>query len=463
MQEDDSAADIVQDDDPLLAGAFLLPPPTEPMKVARILAAQDYEEGGVTTLHRWRGGWMMWERARWVEREEAWLRARLYTQLEHAVYIADNEMKPWAPNKSKITNVLQALEAITYLSNKTDPPAWTGLKSLPDGEVISCTNGLLHVASRTLSGHDPNFFNQGSVPFGYDASATAPRWLQFLDQLWPGDQTAINALQEWFGYVLSGRTDLHKILLMIGPPRAGKGVIARVLTALVGRQNVAGPTLASLGTNFGLSPLLDKTLAIIADARLGGGNDQQIVERLLSISGEDMLTVDRKYQAHWIGTLLVRFMIISNELPRFGDASGAVTNRFVTLSLANTWLGKENTNLTNELLQELPGILQWSLDGLDRLRRNGKFSEPTSSTDAILTLRDLNSPISAFVRERCVIGPNYEVAPSDLFDAWKVWCDEAGEKVGTIQLFGRSLRAAFPRVSMVHGGAGRRYGGIGLR
>ena len=51
------------------------------------------------------------------------------------------------------------------------------------------------------------------------------------------------------------------MLLLIGPTRAGKGVIARVLKALVGRGNYAGPTLASLGTNFGLSPLIGKPLA----------------------------------------------------------------------------------------------------------------------------------------------------------------------------------------------------------
>jgi putative DNA primase/helicase len=139
----------------------------------------------------------------------------------------------------------------------------------------------------------PLFFNRVAVPFEYEPTAPEPvRWLQFLNQLWPDDPESIAALQEFFGYVLSGRTDLHKILLLIGPTRSGKGTIARVLAALLGKGNVAGPTLASLGTNFGLSPLLGKPLAVVSDARLAGGNVHQVVERLLSISGEDLLTVD---------------------------------------------------------------------------------------------------------------------------------------------------------------------------
>jgi putative DNA primase/helicase len=102
-------------------------------------------------------------------------------------------------------------------------------------------------------------------------------------------------------------------MLLIGPTRSGKGTIARVSAALLGKGNVAGPTLASLGTNFGLSPLLGKPLAVVSDARLTGGNVHQVVERLLSVSGEDLLTVDRKYREPWTGKLPSRFLILSNE------------------------------------------------------------------------------------------------------------------------------------------------------
>src|SRR5262249_26567954 len=156
--------------------------------------------------------------------------------------------------------------------------------------------------------------------------------LKFLSELWPQEspdmfRLEIDALSEWFGYVISGRTDLHKILMMIGPTRGGKGVIARVLTALVGRQNCAGPTLNSLGGEFGLAPLIGKPLAVISDARFAGRDASIVVERLLSISGEDMLTVNRKYKEQWSGKLPSRLHVLSNELPRLGDASMAIVGR----------------------------------------------------------------------------------------------------------------------------------------
>lgn len=228
-------------------------------------------------------------------------------------------------------------------------------------------NGLLDVEGQRLIPHTPLFFNQTSVPFDFDPNAPKPqRWLSFLDQLWPNDPAAINVLGEWFGYVISGRTDLHKILLMVGPPRGGKGVIARILTALIGRQNVAGPTLNSLGGEFGLAPLIGKSLAIISDARFAGKNSNIVVERLLSISGEDTLTVNRKYRDQWTGKLPCRLHVISNELPRLGDASTAIVGRIVLLLLSNSWLGKENHDLELNLSVELSSILNWSLSGLHR-------------------------------------------------------------------------------------------------
>jgi putative DNA primase/helicase len=188
---------------------------------------------------------------------------------------------------------------------------------------------------------------------------------------------SIQSLREFVGYVLSGRTDMHKILLFIGPPRSGRGTIARVLAALLGHANVASPALASLCTQFGLAPLIGKPLAIIGDARLGRADHSQVVERLLSISGEDMLTIDRKYREAWTGKLSTRFLIISNELPGFADASGAIASRFIILTLQESFLGREDHALTERLLKELSGILRWALEGLAELARERPVHRPT--------------------------------------------------------------------------------------
>ena len=444
------------------------PAPSNPMAVAREIVEDYKTESGALTLRRWRGAWMCWQGTHWAEAEDTALRKGIYTQLEHAHYKgSDGNNRAWAPNKSKIANLLDALTAITHLAEDVDTPAWIG-KGHPEpaGEIVACANGLLHVGSRRVIEHTPAYFSTVSVPFPYDPDAPRPeRWLAFLKELWADDQDSVDALQEWFGYVLSGRTDLHKILLLVGPSRSGKGTIARVLSALMGKGNVTGPTLAALAANFGLWPLIGKPLAVVPDARVGGANSAAVVEKLLSISGEDMLTIDRKHREPWTGKLSARFVILSNELPKFGDASGAISSRFVILMTTESFLGRENNRLTTELLAELPGILNWSLDGLTRLARNDALTEPKSSADARSALQDMVSPLSAFVREQCDRGG--EVPVAELFAAWKTWCEESNHRPGSVQTFGKDLRAVVPLLRHAQPRDGetreRRYIGISLK
>jgi putative DNA primase/helicase len=447
-------------------GDQLWPAPSDPMAVARRLLT-DHQHAGLTTLRHWRAGWMRWESTHWIEIEERTIRAEAYERLEKALYLTRFGALPWLPNRRKIGDVIDAMQGIIHLPEVFDPPCWpdSGTATLqPDSPVVACRNGLLDVGTRELRPLTPAFFNRVAVPFDYQPNPPTPtRWLEFLDQLWPDDPDSITALQEFFGYVLSGRTDLHKIMLMVGPARSGKGTIARVLAAMIGQGNVAGPTLASLGTNFGLAPLLGKPLAVVSDARLSGANVHQVVERLLSVSGEDMITVDRKYRDQWTGKLPSRFLILSNELPRFGDASGAIAHRFVVLIMKRSFLGREDTHLTEELLTELPGILGWALDGLDRISRQ-PFTMPGSSGEAILQLQDLVSPVAAFVRERCERGREHDIEAKELYVEWKTWADDNGHHVTTAQTFGRDLRAVMPELRIVRPhNLPRRYGGLRIK
>lgn len=445
----------------------LLPPPGEPLRVAKHLLP-GWRHQGELTLRHWRGSWVRWRRSHWAEAEPTELRKELYKRLGNAFYDTKDGLRPWAPTRRKLADLEDALAAQVFLSGDTDAPAW--LNGDDHGPIVACRNGLLRVRDRQLMEHTPQFFNLAACLCDYDPDAPEPkRWLEFLSQLWPDDEEAVCALQEFFGYVLSGRTDLHKIMLIVGQTRSGKGTIGRVLKALVGKRNMAGPTLASLGTNFGLSPLLGKPLAIVSDARLRkGSNTHLVVERLLTISGEDTIDVDRKYRDPWTGRLPTRFMILSNELPDFADASGAIARRFIVLTLQHSFLGRENPRLTRELLEELPGILNWSLDGLSRLEQQGAFTEPESSVHAVQTMVDSVSPESAFVRECCTVRPDATVPVDGLFRAWQMWCYKQGrERPGNKQTFGRNLHAALPQIRKTRPrtGDGSRqwvYEGIGL-
>jgi putative DNA primase/helicase len=445
--------------------------PRAPYDTARL-----FQTRLATPLHHHRGGFYEWNGSSWPEAVDDSLRSRLYAFLDGCqckVKIkGEYELRPVKPNSLMVGGVLDALRAAAHLETAIEPPSWLdGVKGPPAHEIVACANGLLHLPTLRLLPHMPSFFNLNALDYAYDPKAPPPRqWLAFLSQIWPEDAEAIATLQQTFGYLLTSDTSQQKAVLVVGPKRSGKGTIARVLSRLIGPHNFAAPTLASLGERFGLAPLIGKSLAIISDARLSGRADQQvIVERLLSITGEDGQTIDRKYNPRpWTGKLPTRFVVLTNELPKLGDASGALASRFVMLLMSQSFYGREDRGLTDRLLTELPGILNWSLEGWAALKRAGRFSQPASAEQALQQLEDLSSPVGAFVRERCEVGAAVEGNISDVFSAWAEWCTaQRRDHTGTSATFGRDLAAAVPGLKTVQrgprGSQWRVYQGLGLK
>ena len=448
----------------LAVDARTLDPATEAATFLKINIQDD-----LPCIRFWRGTFWTWDAGNYREQQNAEVRGQLIRNLN----------KTYSRLTTNVTgNVFDQLRAQGMLSGQTEPPAWLGKKErpFPADEVLACKNQLVHLPSLVEGLHafsipaTPRFFTTAALDYDFIINAPFPAtWLDFLYQLWGDDQQTIEALQDWFGYCLTADTRQQKILLMVGPTRSGKGVIARLLRALIGTKNAAGPTLASFGTNFGLWPLVGKSLAIVNDARLSGRPDQAaVVERLLSISGEDSLTIDRKNLEPVTGKLSARLMIISNELPRLADSSGALTGRMIMLLLKNTFYGREDQGLTTKLLAELPGILLWAIGGWRRLRERGHFIQPDAALEMLAELADLTSPTGAFVREVCLVGPAYRAAVDDLFTAWEKWCEDNGRKEsGTLQTFGRDLLAAVPGLRRVQPREGeiryRAYEGIGIK
>ncbi len=403
--------------------------------------------------------------------DEGAARAALWRWLaEQEIQLEDGSTMTFRPNSSCVSNSLDALKAVSNVPAELRPPCWLPGHAGPcAAELLAFHNGLMHLPTGELRDHTTGMFNTFSLPFNYEQEARAPHWGEFLQALWPDDPESIFTLKLIFGYLLGGGTYLQKIFMLVGPKRSGKGTIARVLAELLGPDAVCGPTLAGLAGPFGLQTLLDKRLATISDARLSSRVDQSaIAERLLAVSGEDMVSVPRKYAQDWNGKLPTRFLILTNELPRLADSSGALASRFIVLAMNRSFYGKEDHGLTARLMTELPGIANWAIDGWRELQRVGRIEMPASSRESTDELYDLGSPVAAFVRDRCTVGSGRSADRRSIYSAWCAWCESEGrEHPGTAESFGRDLRAVVPTLRTTQhrtltGDRVRNYEGISL-
>lgn len=426
--------------------------PNRTLPTAQAFLRDNYLHERLPTLVTYADALWVWKNNRYEQIEDGAVQNQLYPWLHDALrYYFDRSTKTlrlidFESNPGSVKAALATIKSESFIPACAQIPFWRGTGTAPAllHELLPCKSKTLHIPTRQVSEPTPELFAVNALEFDYDPKAARPtRWLAFLDELFGDDRQAIELLQEWVGYCLTNATSQQKMMLMVGPRRSGKGTIARVMRQLIGENNIVSPTVSSIASNFGLQPLLGKTNAIVSDARFSGDGVAVVIERLLCISGEDAISVDRKFLNAVNLKLSTRFTFLTNELPRLMDASSALTGRFLVLRLTKSFYGQEDTHLTDALLTELPGILLWALDGWDRLHKRGHFVQPASSEQEILDLEDLSSPVKAFVREMCDLRIGSRTTCSSLYAAWVNWCrNTGGGHQDSKPTFGKDLKAA---------------------
>jgi P4 family phage/plasmid primase-like protien len=432
----------------------------DPHRLARAFLRAHYHHHDGPTLRFWNDEFHAWRDGRWRPCSEREINGAIASFCKSEF----RERPEKAVGTRLVGNVALALRGMVTvpLHDVPEQPAWldSGDAELPDpAECLPTRSEIVHLptllergptAPGAVMAKTPRFFSVNVLGYSFDPNPPRPdAWLGFLADLWPDDPEAIRALQQWFGYLVTSDTAQQKILLLIGPKRSGKGTITRTLRALVGESNVAAPTLSTLASQFGAQSLIGKTVAVCPESRLTGRSDSQaIVERLLSISGEDPQSVDRKHLTAWHGTLRTRFVLLGNELPRLGDYSGALPGRMIVLKMTRSFFGQEDLGLQDRILTELPGILVWAIAGWQDLRAGGRFLQPASGQEMLEEFESLTNPIGAFLAERCDLGGSeLKVNCKDLYEAWKTWCEENGrDHPGDAAGFGKNLKAAVSTV-----------------
>ena len=265
------------------------------------------------------------------------------------------------------------------------------------------------------------------IPVAYDENATAPRFKQFLGEVFDGDHDAtdkIAIIEEALGYTLIASCHLEKFLMLIGSGANGKSVLLAVLAALLGREHICAVQPSQFDNKFQRGHLFGKLANIITEIAQGA---EIADDKLKSLVSGELTTAEHKFKdpfdfvpiaTHWFGT---------NHLPQTRDFSDALFRRAILLTFNNKFEGdKRDVHLIDKLKAELPGILNIALRGLTRLIVNGAFTECTSSEEIKHQWRLDADQARQFVEEKCTKGNNLRCNSADVYVAYKNWAEHAG-------------------------------------
>lgn len=417
-----------------------------PHGAALILLDRYFTKNHLRQLAYYRENWYSYYDRIWSQRHSDDICNFLYHRALNCRQVdAEGDVQPFVTSRANVSEIQFQMQGLVGIPSQYRAPCefkngkWREVDAR--GKLV-CRGMLVDMKTgKTYSNH--SLFIPNGADWEYDAELKdCPLWDKFLHELLGDKADEIAMLQEWFGYVLSGDTWAQKGLIIVGPPRAGKGVIGHVLSHLLGKSMVSSPALHAIGTRFGLEDLIDKRMCLISDARLSNRQDIfAVIETLLRIIGGDAVSVDRKNKSALNLDLDARIMLLSNEMPQLSDNSTAINNRFLIIKLRESFLGREDVHLLNKLLEELPAIANWAIAGYQRLLESHRFTEPESSKKARNEWYEENNPLAQFVEDCCRVGVGQQAEMTTLYNAYKTWCEERGHPFMAANAMSRRLSA----------------------
>ena len=302
---------------------------------------------------------------------------------------------------------------------------------LSDGKsaanVVCFRNGLVDLSNdnRIVIEHTPDFFCFNELEYDFTPGTTCPQWQRFLQEVFEEDLELIVQLQEWFGYCMTSDISMQKFASLIGKPRAGKGVIADILTKLVGKDNTAAPSLSKLTNDSSLYNMSTASVAFIPDAHsVHASKRDEVLSNFKSITGGDALDYHVIYKGTKTSVFKTRFVLSTNNMPEFVDASGALVARMLVFPFTKSFVGREDYGLKDRLHKEIAGVAQWALDGLKRLQRNGRFTEAQLGLTEKASIQHDMNPLSGFIDNVCVMSDRDMVLVDRLYESYLVFCKQ---------------------------------------
>ena len=338
-------------------------------------------------------------------------------ELNKLVLDAMYEDNLWSYRTGKcVADKVMCLSTLLPLLVETDDP-----------ETLNVRNGLLNIYTLKLSPHTPDFVTLIQLPVEYKPHATCPTWLLAMAAWTQGDEqeAKTNVLQEFAGYCLSSSTKQAKALFLIGDGGNGKSTYADTIGMLIGDRATSRISLEEIYTQFGMAGLIGKRLNIIEEISSNYFHGHKIKSL---ISGEET-TAAIKYKDSFKFKPEAKYIFAVNMMPRVDDASSGMERRILAINFRNNFRENPNVNLRfgkGLLAKELPGILNWALEGAKRLADNGKFTETKEKDEIIKDYREENSSVDGFIGECFEDCQGSVMNMGDLYDVYRTFCQRDG-------------------------------------
>lgn len=432
----------------------------DPQRLARVNLDRYRSEHDGRLLY-WRDEWWKWKEGRYRRIEPSELKAKVWAAVRAEFEtcwrerLAKGDDKPIRKvTRALVSNVIGAMESICSVASSLPMPCWMPDRSQP--HYLATSNGILDLdaifakksVDESLLPHSPDWFSPFRLDYPFDPEADCPKWIDYLDYCMDGDQERINLLQEWAGYLLTSTNDLQRFLVLEGDGGNGKTVYFAAMTAMLGEDNVSHVSIENFDGRFELGTTIGKSANISGDA----GEIDSVAEGVLKqFTGGDIMQFDRKNQTPISARPTAKLMAAWNSRPRIRDKSMGLWRRMLLVPFLRSIpaerkiLGMDKPAWWIEQ-GEAPGILNWAIVGLYRLRQQHEFTKSKISAEAMAEYREDSNPTGEFFSDYIEPADESSIEIGWLYELYTHWCKKNGcHPLGNRQ-FGKEIKRKFPHV-----------------
>jgi P4 family phage/plasmid primase-like protien len=286
-------------------------------------------------------------------------------------------------------------------------------------------NGILDVHTRDFIPHDPEYGFTSVLNCEYDSMAIAPRWEAFLNEVLSEDVDLIKVVQEFIGYSICEKSCKHeKALFLLGTGSNGKTVFVRVIKDLFGKESCSDVTLSGLQNDQNI-PLLEGKLVNIAEEN-DASTGLLISSTFKNLISGGTVTAKNVYERPYPMESVAKFIFLLNELPKTKDATKAFFRRQLIIPFNKYFsdeLGNKDPDLINKLKQELPGIMNWALQGYDRLKTQGRFTDSKTIDKYVKEYQRDASDMLRFISDCVVLDEDATTTRDEIYKVFRDWAD----------------------------------------
>jgi P4 family phage/plasmid primase-like protien len=316
----------------------------------------------------------------------------------------------------------------------------------PEG-LICLWNGILDLRSgrRDRVDHDPGIPFVTRLPVVYDPTAKCPRFQTFLERVLPDDRWR-SVVQEMFGYCLKPGNPYKTAFFLVGPHDSGKSTLLEVLRGVLGAENTATIALQALADNkFAAAGLYGRLANIYTDLSPKLIRDAGLFKMLTG--GSDHVPAEKKFQDAFSFVNPAKLLFSANTMPAVAWGDTAFFRRWAVIELVEQIpLPEQIAFYEAVLLEEAPGILNWALDGLDRLSTRGHFDTEGVLANTRTRWRRLSDSLVWFVEDRLERERTALIAKSELYASYTQFCEDQGVEARSQTDVGCELPQLLPGV-----------------